>query len=185
MRVPLQRLTAGLLVFLFIMSPFGGVYAQEDLVPAEIPVIGDEPTVEVPVETPATSEGQSSEESLVEGQNETQNSETANSMDSEGESQQAGEEEDPKMPAENNLKKKPAIPDEASGALIYSYPLSIAPGRNGMQPDINLFYNSQSRDLHSWFGQGWSISIPYIELMNKKGIDKMYVEPTYYSSLSD
>lgn len=93
--------------------------------------------------------------------------------------------ESPIFPAENNLKAKPSLTNEFSGAFVYDYPIEIAPGRNNLQPDLRLSYNSQSRDLSSFFGQGWSLSIPYIEHVNKQGVEKLYTDPTYYSSLSD
>lgn len=92
---------------------------------------------------------------------------------------------DPILPPENNLKKKAALANEFSGALVYDYSFSIAPGRNGMQPDLTLAYNSQARDTSSIFGQGWTLNIPYIERINKEGVEKLYTDPTFYSSLSD
>ncbi len=174
MFVSFRRLTAGLLVFLFLISPLAPVFGQEEGSTEPIAPVQEEAA---PIEEAA--------EAPVSENQETEEPSTEETVENDGQESQSGQEPDPKMPVENNLKKKPAVPDEASGALVYSYPLSIAPGRNGMQPDLSLFYNSQSRDLNSWLGQGWSLNVPYIELMNKKGIDKMYTEPVYYSSLSD
>ena len=41
-------------------------------------------------------------------------------------------------------------------------PLDIPPGRNGLQPDVTLDYNSQ-RTQDSIVGYGWQLSIPYIQ----------------------
>lgn len=51
----------------------------------------------------------------------------------------------------------------ATGAVAYQYPITIPPGKNGLQPNINLSYNSQRVDgiinwqTSEWVGLGWSI----------------------------
>ena len=71
--------------------------------------------------------------------------------------------------------------DTASGALTQGVPLDIPPGRNGMQPSLSLNYNSQNLDDNSIVGYGWSLSIPYIERINKIGSDQLFTD-TYFSS---
>lgn len=39
-----------------------------------------------------------------------------------------------------------AQPDVFSGALSYQYPMNIPPGRNGLTPNISLTYNNQMTD---------------------------------------
>src|ERR1700732_2232421 len=58
--------------------------------------------------------------------------------------------------------------DGATGAFTQQVPLDIPPGRNGLQPDVSLDYNSQ-RASDSIVGYGWALSIPYIERLNKTG----------------
>ncbi len=74
------------------------------------------------------------------------------------------------------------------GPFTYTYPISIPPGRNGVQPDLKLNYSSDAKRNDSLFGYGWGISIPYIERMNKIGLDKLFNQDSshsyYYSSLS-
>jgi hypothetical protein len=56
--------------------------------------------------------------------------------------------------------------DGSSGAFTQSVPLDIPPGRNGLQPDVSLNYNSQ-QTKDGIVGYGWDLSIPYIERLNK------------------
>jgi RHS repeat-associated protein len=74
--------------------------------------------------------------------------------------------------------------DDASGALLYSYPIEVPPGRSGLQPDLALRYSSQANRISGAFGQGWDIGIPAIERTSKQGVDHLYANPTFVSSLS-
>ncbi|MES2668265.1 MAG: toxin TcdB middle/N-terminal domain-containing protein [Patescibacteria group bacterium] len=76
-----------------------------------------------------------------------------------------------------------AEPDLISGSLQYDFPLTLPPGRDGMEPELRLAYSSQPSEEVNAFGYGWSLSIPYIERMNKKGTDSMYSHDYFYSSL--
>jgi len=73
---------------------------------------------------------------------------------------------------------------EVNGSLNYQYPLTIPPGRNGLQPDVALVYSSQSNDEGSVFSYGWSVNIPYIERINRKGADKLYTDNYFNSSFT-
>jgi len=77
--------------------------------------------------------------------------------------------------------------DNNTGALNTTYPISIPPGRNGLQPDLDLVYNSQGTQQASIFGEGWSIGIPYIERLNKSGVENLYSTSTlnYFTSSLD
>jgi RHS repeat-associated protein len=76
-----------------------------------------------------------------------------------------------------------AVVDDATGALTYSYDISVPPGRNGMTPDISLSYNSNNANRDSIIGSGWDISIPSIERINKTGSNSMYSETYFVSSM--
>ncbi len=77
--------------------------------------------------------------------------------------------------------------DKNTGAFTMTYPIDIPPGRNGLQPNLNLVYNSQDTQLGGIFGEGWSISIPYVARLNKTGVDKLYsaTTPDYFTSSLD
>ena len=74
--------------------------------------------------------------------------------------------------------------DHSSGACVYDYHISVPPGRNGLQPDLSLSYNSQNNENVNLVGYGWSINIPFIERLNKKGTDQLYAQNYFSSSLS-
>lgn len=57
----------------------------------------------------------------------------------------------------------------ATGALAFSYPIVVPPGRNGMQPGIALSYSSQG-PIYGTVAAGWSLSgIPSITLDTSRG----------------
>lgn len=51
-----------------------------------------------------------------------------------------------------------------SGAATYGYPIQVPPGRNGLQPSVNLSYSSKAVDgiigwhASDWTGLGWSLA---------------------------
>ncbi|MCD4704768.1 hypothetical protein K8R66_01695, partial [bacterium] len=73
--------------------------------------------------------------------------------------------------------------DEMTGALIYNYPFNVPLGRKGLEPDLKLSYNSQDNNNANIFGYGWSINIPHITRIARKGVDKLYTEDYFQSSL--
>ncbi|MFA6273772.1 MAG: SpvB/TcaC N-terminal domain-containing protein, partial [Candidatus Paceibacterota bacterium] len=85
-----------------------------------------------------------------------------------------------------NSSKNRLIPgiDNLTGALVYEYEINVPPGRNKMTPDLSLVYNSATATSDSIIGSGWSLNIPSIERINRKGSDKLYMENYYSSSLS-
>ncbi|MFA6521800.1 MAG: FG-GAP-like repeat-containing protein, partial [Candidatus Gracilibacteria bacterium] len=72
--------------------------------------------------------------------------------------------------------KLPIQINNASGAANYSFPLDIPSGRGGMQPSLNLSYNSDSRDNMNFFGAGWSLDIGSVARTTRKGSDHLYIE---------
>jgi len=86
---------------------------------------------------------------------------------------------------DNRVAGEASLPntDQSTGALSYKFPIVVPPGRLNMTPDVALMYNSQDKKSEI-LGLGWSINIPYIERLNKKGSDTMYSENYFTSSLN-
>ncbi|MBN1622407.1 MAG: VCBS repeat-containing protein [Endomicrobiales bacterium] len=57
-----------------------------------------------------------------------------------------------------------------TGAFTYSYPIEVPSGRNGIQPNLQLIYNSQSGN--GICGQGWSLSMGSIQRKTSNGVPK-------------
>ena len=74
--------------------------------------------------------------------------------------------------------------DGQTGALTQDIQIDIPPGRSGVQPDLKLQYNSQ-RTEDSIVGYGWTISIPYIQRLNKNGSQYLYSPSAYFTSSID
>ena len=55
-----------------------------------------------------------------------------------------------------------------TGALTYSYPFQVPPGRNGMAPQFALSYSSQA-PLYGGIAAGWSLSLPEIREDTSQG----------------
>jgi len=93
---------------------------------------------------------------------------------------------DPNLDLNSGKNKTQAVlpdVDNSTGALTYTYPISVPPGRNGIQPNISLSYNNQKGGENSIAGYGWEISgIPYIERINKNGTDILYRDLTNFTS---
>lgn len=84
-------------------------------------------------------------------------------------------------PAKTNLAVNT---DLSTGALTYDYPIFSPPGRNGLNPELSLSYNSYNADNESILGLGWNLNIPYIERIPRLGTMNMYSQSYFNSSLS-
>src|SRR3990167_9139670 len=84
---------------------------------------------------------------------------------------------------ESDVYSKSQLNDPNSGAALYSIPIAIPPGRAGVEPQLSLQYNSQSTDNSNIVGYGWDIPLPHIVRLNKQGMNKIFDEDDYSSSL--
>ncbi|MBI4118587.1 MAG: VCBS repeat-containing protein [Parcubacteria group bacterium] len=82
----------------------------------------------------------------------------------------------------DNVLRPSVSASESSGALIHTIPLSIPPGRNGLQPEVALEYNNQRNNNTNIVGYGWDIPIPSIERVNKTGTENLYTARHFTSS---
>jgi RHS repeat-associated protein len=64
-------------------------------------------------------------------------------------------------PKAADIKHGDASVSTQTGALQYSYPISVPPGRQGMAPQLTLSYSSQA-PTHGGIASGWTLGIPVI-----------------------
>lgn len=67
----------------------------------------------------------------------------------------------------------------SNGTASTGFPLKLPQGRNGMQPSLQVSYNSGAGN--SWMGVGWNIQTPAISLNTKWGVP--WFDPTYETEL--
>jgi hypothetical protein len=67
-----------------------------------------------------------------------------------------------------------------TGAMGYSYPIFVPPGRHGMQPALSLTYSSQA-PIYGGIAAGWQLPIPIISLDTSNG--RLVGPKTYASSM--
>ena len=72
-------------------------------------------------------------------------------------------------------------PNESTGALSYSIPIIAPPGRNGLDPKLELVYDS-GFTKNEYLGLGWTTNIPYIERINRTGAENLYDDNYFFSS---
>lgn len=66
-----------------------------------------------------------------------------------------------------------------TGALNYSFPITVPPGRLGMQPQLSLSYSSQS-STYGGVAANWSLSLPEIRLDTSESV----LQQKYFAGLS-
>src|SRR5690606_677993 len=57
-----------------------------------------------------------------------------------------------------------------TGNAAMSYPLNIPAGRNGMQPQLAISYNSGGGN--GWMGLGWNLQLPSITIDTRWGVPR-------------
>lgn len=199
------RLTALVLAFLFLATPIASIFAKNESVASPVEgMVSETPAPETPQpetlievlpksEKPSllaeTSPELSSLESGADGKKskDKEKNKDKDVQDPGNIGIAYGSQQGSSNPQPNaNGMTPPVIPqiDENTGSLEYSYPLTVPPGRNGMQPDLKLQYSSQNTTQGSIFGYGFDINIPKIERINKHGVNKLYDYQDFRSSLS-
>ncbi|MBX4188419.1 MAG: hypothetical protein KW793_04805 [Candidatus Doudnabacteria bacterium] len=194
-----SKLAIVTLAFLFTLMPLSPVLAQQDLSPSEstdnslnIPESIElssptEPETEESLQDKADKEHV--EEPIQEPTTEkTPTDKKVKPIDEEPLAARGLAVVDPLKPfesqSESNSRSVVPFPDSTTGALLSSYEILVPPGRNGMQPDLKLQYNSQDKDQSSIFGLGWTINIPFINRLNKKGSNTLFTDNYFASSMT-
>lgn len=69
------------------------------------------------------------------------------------------------------------------GAAQYNYPLDLPAGRNGMAPQLTLFYNHQLENYNDYMPFSWTLGgLMYIERNASNGVDSVYQENEFVFS---
>src|SRR3989338_6635589 len=92
------------------------------------------------------------------------------------------EEEDPVFP-EYSYRQTVLSTRDRIGGFNHTIPIETPPGRDELQPDLQLTYNSQDILINNLFGYGWSVNVPYIQRINKKGSESLHSDYYFFSSL--
>lgn len=73
--------------------------------------------------------------------------------------------------------------DLYSGAVTYKYDFNLPEGRNGLQPNLYLSYNSQNTRAESPYGYGWELSgILSVQRNFSDGVDTAYTNNRFVFS---
>jgi RHS repeat-associated protein len=170
-----------LVIFSMMFSPVLEVFAQG--VPPAENAGGSGPTSPDPSGVPVTppNSGSSSEESLQKNSDSNSDSQLDNGqLDDVDRDKQAQLDSLLNTIDENKWLNSYSdnlhLPDTShvSGAFTYTVDIHTPPGRNGVQPNLQLKYNSQNKDPENEFGTGWTLNIPYIQQLDKSGTEDLY-----------
>lgn len=157
------KLTTLALVFLFFFQPLAPVFAQD------FPITSD--SANASIFSSATKGSVNAKAESTDKSGESSSSMSSMSQSASGTSSLAI--------SQNQYKLQPKV-DSESGAMMFSYPIEVPPGINGLQPNLALSYSSQNTDEGSIFGYGWTLSgMPEISRVNKTGIDRLYMPDVY------
>ncbi|MBK7193244.1 MAG: hypothetical protein IPH80_12255 [Myxococcales bacterium] len=78
-------------------------------------------------------------------------------------------------PKAKDIRDGDASVSTQTGALSYAYPISVPPGRMGMEPKLALSYSSQGA-VYGGIADHWSLSIPEIRLDTSESV----LDMTYF-----
>ncbi|OGZ93112.1 MAG: hypothetical protein A2549_00380 [Candidatus Staskawiczbacteria bacterium RIFOXYD2_FULL_37_10] len=172
------KLNVLLLIFGFLFQPPAGVFAQNET--------NEKPPTSIQISDKADKTKTQLDKALEEVQPKDENKNFEKEQSQEDSSaaepvEQASAVEDEKTSNSNRIT---IDVDYATGAFSYKYKLDIPAGRNSLNPIIDLKYNSEDKNNASEIGFGWSLSIPKIKRLNKRGVNLLYESNDFYSSLS-
>jgi len=68
---------------------------------------------------------------------------------------------------------------DASGSARLHYPIETPAGRNGVQPELALNYDSERNGVDGWLGLGWDLSWASIEIDTRFGVPRYDGSETY------
>lgn len=181
-----------LVVFLIVLLPVSRAWAQEPApvqqpvaeAPSDTPV--SEPTTEIPTVEETPTEEKPTEEPEETKEQPTEEEETTDEEEEPQQNSLLGQQEEDNANNDTAADRLPSY--STTGALTYQYPIVVPPGRNGLQPDLLLSYNSQSASVDNIadtvFGSGWSMNIPYIQRINRTGLEDLYSATLFESSMN-
>ncbi len=200
------KLTALSLAFLFLLTPIAPVLANDEsvggapqIIGSEVPLsdtpvpelgvtLQDDPTdltpTELDPEAELSADDKAKEEKADDKEKEKDKKDKDDEEEEEVESMSASAPTTIDQAKVSNSSRVAIDVDHATGAFTYKYKLEIPPGRNNVNPILELQYNSEDKNNASEVGFGWSLSIPTIERVNKRGTDLLYSSTDFSSSLS-
>lgn len=77
----------------------------------------------------------------------------------------------------------PGQVEVSSGAFTYAYNFALPKGPGDMVPPLEFSYDSRRRNYDSSTGIGFVLTTPSISRVNKYGIDRMYEDTSFTSSI--
>lgn len=72
-------------------------------------------------------------------------------------------------PSEGIVSIAPPSPN-SMGSVTTNFPIKLPAGRAGMQPSLNVSYNSEGGN--GWMGMGWDLSIPAVSIDTRWGVPR-------------
>jgi RHS repeat-associated protein len=73
------------------------------------------------------------------------------------------------MPNQNIGLIEPPAPNN-TGSAVLTYPINIPKGRNDVQPQLALMYNSGAGN--GWLGMGWNLAVPSVSIDTRWGVPR-------------
>jgi RHS repeat-associated protein len=68
---------------------------------------------------------------------------------------------------------------DPSGAARLRYPIELPEGRDGVQPQLALIYDSERVNINGWMGVGWDLPLSTVEIDTRFGVPRYDGTETY------